>query len=114
VFWRSSVAVGVGFIGYAQFKTRKDVEQAVNARFKATVDKEIRGRISEIRETLDSHREDAEEMNRAVREVRQARDRYPLVSLSRNRRSHPRNPERQLPAEIREEAVKPTRAPLKR
>lgn len=71
------VAVGAAVIGYAQFKTRKDVEDAVNAKFNDAVDREIRRRMSEITNQLNEFesrleklRKDAQQTELTLSDVR--------------------------------------------
>jgi prefoldin subunit 5 len=71
------VAVGVGVVGYAQFKTRKDVEEAVKVRFDATVDLEIRRRIERLTarlkqfdQTLANLRDEAEDTKKTLQDLR--------------------------------------------
>jgi TolA-binding protein len=104
------VAVGVAVIGYAQFKTRKDVEDAVNARFNVTVDREIRLRVTtlsnqltEFQQTLDNLRDDARETKKTLQDVRLlAADTRSLVE---DKPAEPSQDEPEARSEIREGPV---------
>lgn len=57
------VTVGVGLIGFLQFKTKKDVKEAVDARFHQTVDQEFRRSMEEFKIQLSAA---MEQINRDV------------------------------------------------
>ena len=44
------ITLGLGLIGFLQFKTKKDVREAVDAQFKATVDRDLRDAVNQFRD----------------------------------------------------------------
>jgi len=52
------VTIGVGLIGFFQFKTKKDVTDAVDAQFRSTVEKELHLSIEQFRKQLTASMEE--------------------------------------------------------
>jgi hypothetical protein len=48
------ITVGVGLIGFLQFKTKKDVREAVETQFKTTVEKELNAEVKRFRDQLEA------------------------------------------------------------
>lgn len=100
------IAVGIGIIGYAQFKTRKDVEEAVNARFTAIVNKGIQRRITKLTDQLNEFEQILNSLRDDARDVRLlAADTRSLVE------NKPAEAESEMKAKIQEESIRQVSVP---
>ena len=76
------VTVGIGLVGFFQFRTKKDVREAVDAQFRVTVEQELQNSVEQFKKQLaDARQKIEEDVNQLISEV-QSRVEGMYVSMS--------------------------------